>query len=126
MAISLDHTHVPSRDMDASARQFAHIFGLDYKGAGSWMAGVRVNDSFKIAFVNYMEPLEQHHYAFQVDDEAFDAILGRIKDAGIAYGGDPDKPSNGETNDYNGGRGFYWLDPDGHLMEVLTKPDRGL
>jgi hypothetical protein len=27
------------------------------------------------------------------------------------------------TND--GGRGLYWLDPDGHILEILTVPYGG-
>ncbi len=126
MTIALDHTHVPSRDMDASARQFAQILGLDYGGPIGWYAGVRVNDTFKIAFVNYQEPIDMHHYAFRIDEDEFDAILARIQQADIPYRSDPEGPMNGEINTFNGGRGFYWLDPDGHLMEVLTQPDPGL
>jgi catechol 2,3-dioxygenase-like lactoylglutathione lyase family enzyme len=126
MAIALDHTHVPSRDMDASARQFALIFGLVYNGPGSWMAGVRVNETFKIAFVNYQEPIDMHHYAFIVGEDDFDAILARIRQAGVPYRSDPEGEMNNEINAFNGGRGFYWLDPDGHLMEVLTQPDPAL
>jgi catechol 2,3-dioxygenase-like lactoylglutathione lyase family enzyme len=32
MTIRLDHTIVPARDKEASARFFAEIFGLEYKG----------------------------------------------------------------------------------------------
>ena len=119
--IALDHTHVPSRDMDAAARQFAYILGLEYGGPSDWYAGVRVNETFAVMFVNYMEPTEVHHYAFRVDDADFDAILARVKDAGIPFRSDPEGEMDHETNTFNDGRGFYWEDPDGHLMEVLTR-----
>jgi catechol 2,3-dioxygenase-like lactoylglutathione lyase family enzyme len=29
---------------------------------------------------------------------------------------------NGKLNDWGGGRGFYFRDPDGHLLELMTVP----
>lgn len=123
VGIVLDHTHIPARDKDASARLFAEVFGLAYDGPVGWYAAVRVNDSLKIAFIDYAEPKESHHLAFLVDDAEFDVILGRVKAAGIVYGSDPEQASDGELNAFNGGRGFYYFDPDGHLLELLTSPD---
>ena len=124
MGIVLDHTHIPSRDKDASARQFATVFGLPYESPqSSWQAAIRVNETYKVAFIDYTHPVESHHYAFRVDEETFDACLSRVQGAGIVYGSDPDDAKNGKTNTHNVGRGFYYLDLDGHLMELLTQPD---
>ena len=41
MAIFLDHTIVPARDKEASARFFAKIFGLEYKGPWGHFAPVQ-------------------------------------------------------------------------------------
>jgi catechol 2,3-dioxygenase-like lactoylglutathione lyase family enzyme len=113
MTIVLDHTHIPARDKDASARLFAEVFGLRYAGPVGWYAAVRINESLKIAFVDYQEPAESHHYAFLVDDDEFDAILGRVRKAGVVYGSDPENPANGALNAFNGGRGFYfWTSTD--------------
>jgi catechol 2,3-dioxygenase-like lactoylglutathione lyase family enzyme len=125
--IVLDHTHIPARDKDASARQFADVFGLSYDGPqSSWYAAVQVNDTYKVMFIDYVEPRDVHHYAFHVDDETLDACLVRVQEAGIAYGSDPDDPANGRLNSFEGGRGFYYLDLDGHLMELLTEPGPGV
>ena len=126
MSIVLDHMHIPVRDMHAAARLYAEVFGREYKQPADWCTAIRLNDSLKLGFVEYIEPLTMHHYAFLVDDTEFDAILSRVQKAGVAYGSDPDKPTNGELNSYNGGRGFYFFDLDGHLIELLTSPDPGV
>lgn len=120
MAIVLDHTIVPAFDREASARLFAHLFGLAYDGPQGHFAPVKVNDTLTFDFDQVTE-FERHHYAFRVSDAEFDAILARVRDAGIPYGSHPSAPDNGELNDWNGGRGFYFRDPNGHLLELLTR-----
>ncbi len=120
MAIVLDHTIVPANDKDASARFFARIFGLRYDGPKGHFAPVEVNDALTFDFDD-ATGFDAHHYAFHVADEAFDAILARVRQAGIAYGSAPGQPDNGQLNSWNGGRGFYFRDLDGHLLELLTR-----
>src|SRR5215470_6889533 len=81
MTIVLDHTIVPARDKEASARLFARIFGLAYEGPMGHFAPVRVNDALTLDFDN-RDRFESHHYAFHVSDVEFDAIFDRIKAAG--------------------------------------------
>ena len=123
MPIVLDHTIVPARDKEASARFFAEIFGLPYQGVRGPFAQVYVNDSLTLDFGN-RERFESHHYAFYIGDEEFDAILERVKAAGRPYGSEPSAPENGQINTRRGGRGFYFADLDGHLLEVMTRPER--
>jgi hypothetical protein len=40
----------------------------------------------------------------------------------LAYGSGPEHPDNGKLNNWGGGRGFYFKDPDGHLLELMTVP----
>ena len=82
---------------------------------------VRVNDQTTLLFDDNGS-FESHHYAFHVSEDEFDAIFNRVKDAGLAYGSDPDAYDNGKLNDWGGGRGFYVKDPDGHLLELMTVP----
>jgi catechol 2,3-dioxygenase-like lactoylglutathione lyase family enzyme len=121
MAITLNHTIVPARDKDAAARFFARIFGLSYDGPQGHFAPVKVNETLTFDFDD-AETFEKHHYAFHVGDAEFDATLARVRSAGIPYGSHPWKADNSELNDWNGGRGFYFRDPDGHLLELLTQP----
>jgi catechol 2,3-dioxygenase-like lactoylglutathione lyase family enzyme len=123
MSIVLDHTIVPSRDKVAAAEFFAQIFGVPYDGVSGPFAQVRVNDALTFDFAD-RDQFEAHHYAFYISDADFDAILGRVQAAGRSYGSGPSTPENGQINTRRGGRGFYFADLDGHLLEVMTVPER--
>ena len=119
MAIVLDHTIVPARDKIASARFFARIFGLEYKGAHSHFAPVQVNESLTLDF-DERGDFEHHHYAFKVGESEFDEIFKRVRAEGIAFGSGPRSLDDMKINHRHGGRGFYFRDPNGHILEVLT------
>ena len=125
MAIALDHTIVPARDKVASAEFFAHIFGLTVKEGQGRFAQVRVNEALTFDFDDQREVAESHHYAFHISDAEFEAILQRVKGAGLGYGSGPFDHNNGEINTRRGGRGFYFEDPNGHLLEVMTARETG-
>jgi len=119
MAIVLDHTIVPARDKVASARFFARIFGLAYDGPHSHFAPVRVNDSLTFDFDDRAQ-FDSNHYTFRISEAEFDAIFDRVKAEGIAYGSAPFSRADMQINHRHGGRGFYFEDPNGHVLEVLT------
>jgi len=62
------------------------------------------------------------HYAFLVSDAEFDEIFGRITGRGMAHWADPNQTQPGQINTRWGGRGVYFEAPDGHLLEILTRP----
>jgi catechol 2,3-dioxygenase-like lactoylglutathione lyase family enzyme len=119
MAIVLDHTIVPAHDNEASARFFARIFGLPYEGTTSHFAPVRVNETLVLDF-DTRTTFDLQHYAFKVSDGELDGIFQRVRDEGLAYGSGPFSPDDMTINHRGGGRGFYFKDPNGHLLEVLT------
>ena len=119
MPLNLDHTIVPAKDKEASARFIAGIFGLEYTGLWGHFAPVKINDTLTMDFDNRDE-FERHHYAFLATDEDFDAILGRVKKDGVAYGSSPMSQDHGEINHRHQGRGFYFRDINGHSWEVIT------
>lgn len=121
MAITLNHAIVPARDKTAAAKFFAGIFGLKRQRAG-YFAPVRINKSLTLLFSDDDSEFESHHYAFHVSDREFDAILGRVKKAKIAFGSAPWSLEDGKLNDWNGGRGVYFRDPNGHVLELMTVP----
>jgi len=121
MTVTLNHTIVPARDKRAAAQFFARIFGLHADAKDGHFAPVRVNDALTLLF-NDDEGFESHHYAFHVSDAEFDAILGRVPRAGLAYGSAPWSIADGRLNDWGGGRGVYFKDPDGHILELMTVP----
>jgi catechol 2,3-dioxygenase-like lactoylglutathione lyase family enzyme len=135
MTIRLDHTIVPAKDKKASAQFFAEIFGLEVKPGNGYFTQVRVNDELTLDFSDEPEDWggpgfdprtgNSHHYAFHVSDPEFDAIFARIKARSIPYGSGPGHHDDGKINHRRGGRGLYFEDPFGHLMEIMTVPETG-
>ncbi len=121
MTIVLNHTIVPSHDKVAAARFFARIFGLRFSKASGHFAPVRVNKALTLLF-DEVDKFESHHYAFHVSKKDFAAILRRIEKAEIAYGSAPWSLDDGRLNDWNGGKGLYFQDPNGHVLELMTVP----
>jgi catechol 2,3-dioxygenase-like lactoylglutathione lyase family enzyme len=120
MTIVLNHAIVPARDKVAAAKFFAGIFGLK-RGRSGHFAPVRVNKTLTLLFDDEGD-FESHHYAFHVTNREFDAILRRVKKAEIAFGSAPWSLEDGQLNDWNGGRGVYFRDPNGHVLELMTVP----
>ena len=135
MAVVLDHTIVPAKDKAASAEFFAEIFGLTVKPGQGRFAQVQINESLTFDFADEPEPRDwpgsnprtgqRHHYAFHISDSEFDAIFGRVKAKGLPYGSGPRNHTDGQIYTRRGGRGFYFEDPNGHLLEVMTVPETG-
>jgi catechol 2,3-dioxygenase-like lactoylglutathione lyase family enzyme len=124
MTIRLDHTIVPAKDKVASAEFFADIFGLTVKPGPGYFAQVQVNESLTLDFADEPEP-RSHHYAFHISEAEFEAIFGRVKARGILYGSGPFNRTDGQIYTRRGGRGFYFDDPNGHVLEVMTAPETG-
>ena len=124
MTIRLDHTIVPAKDKVASAEFFADIFGLTVKPGPGYFAQVQVNESLTLDFADEPEP-RSHHYAFHIIEAEFEAIFGRVKARGILYGSGPFNRTDGQIYTRRGGRGFYFDDPNGHVLEVMTAPETG-
>jgi catechol 2,3-dioxygenase-like lactoylglutathione lyase family enzyme len=77
------------------------------------------------ANLDYMETDDEfapQHYAFLTSEAEFDEIFGRIRDRQLPYWADPGKKQKGEINHHDGGRGVYFEDPNGHLLEIITRP----
>ena len=122
MVIKLDHTIVRARDKDASARFLSEMFGLPAPTHAGPFAMVRVDDT-SIDYVDEEdERFDSQHYAFLVSEAEFDEIFGRIRARGLTYWADPFRKEPGRTNDWDGGRGVYFDDPNGHLLEIITRP----
>jgi len=118
---ALNHIIVPARDKHASAKFLADILGVQPDPPWGHFVPVRTSNGVALDFINSPDVRTQH-YAFLVDDAEFDAGFAKIKDRGIPYYARPDKSGPGEINRYWGGRGVYFEDPDGHLLELITKP----
>jgi catechol 2,3-dioxygenase-like lactoylglutathione lyase family enzyme len=122
VTVQLNHTIIPARDKKRSAAFLSEILGLaDPFPFGPFMA-VQV-DTLTLDYVDAGPgEIEARHYAFLVSEDEFDQIFGRIQQQGLEYFADPHAHHPGEINTHNGGRGCYFADPDGHWLEILTRP----
>jgi catechol 2,3-dioxygenase-like lactoylglutathione lyase family enzyme len=123
MTIKLNHTIVHSDDKRAAAKFFTDLFGLPAARPFGPFLDVEVSNEVTLAFMDAdgME-VQTQHYAFLVGETEFDAIFGRIRARGLAYWADPGKQQKGQINRHYGGRGVYFEDPSGHLLEIITRP----
>ena len=119
--VKLNHTIVHSRDPRAAADFFAEVFGLPAPRPFGPFLDVQTANEVTLAFLGHDQP-EMQHYAFLVGEEEFDAIFSRVKERGLAYWADPGQREKGKINRHYGGRGVYFEDPSGHLLEIITRP----
>jgi catechol 2,3-dioxygenase-like lactoylglutathione lyase family enzyme len=120
MNIELNHMIIPSADKLVASRFYCRVLNLECIGNSKDFFTVRVNDKLVLNFKDSDE-FDVHHYAFKVDDETFDIIFNNIKKEGLNYGSDPYDLENKKLNKWHKGRGVYFRDPNGHILELLTK-----
>jgi catechol 2,3-dioxygenase-like lactoylglutathione lyase family enzyme len=123
MTIQLNHTIVHSRDARAAAEFVTGLFGLAAPEPFGPFWGVTLANAVTLDFLDAEdEEIQMQHYAFLVGEAEFDQIFGRIQEREIAYWADPGRKRPGEINRHFGGRGVYFQDPSGHLLEIITRP----
>jgi len=127
VAIQLNHTIVPARDGEASARWFVDLFGLPAPGQFAHFWQVATANGVDLDFDTYGPDgsFTTQHYAFLVSEDDFDAIYGRIQERSMAHWADPFRNEPNVINHHDGGRGVYFLSPDDHLLEIITRPYGG-
>jgi catechol 2,3-dioxygenase-like lactoylglutathione lyase family enzyme len=123
MSIRFNHTLVYARDKKASAAFLTDILGLPPASPFGPILDVELENGAFLGFIDVGDAdIVPHHYAFLIDEEDFDPIFERIRAGGLDFWADPFKQRLGEINRNDGGRGVYFEDPSGHLLEVLTRP----
>jgi catechol 2,3-dioxygenase-like lactoylglutathione lyase family enzyme len=122
MTIKLNHTIVHARDKRASAQFMAEILGLGPPVPFGPFLGVVTANDVTLDFLETDEEFIVEHYAFLVSDGEFDEIFGRIQARQLPYWADPGRKQSKRINTRDGGRGVYFQDPNGHLLEILTRP----
>ena len=119
--MELDHTIVSAKDQRASAKRLADLLGVRWAEAGAGpFSPVYVNDGLTLDFIDDDTEFPVQHFCFRVSEAEFDAILTRLKSAGIRYRSVVRGPEDMKVNTDYGGRMVYWNEPDGHQWEMLT------
>ena len=122
MAIKLNHTIVHARDKRASAEFVSGILGLGPPVPFGPFLGVQTANEVTLDFLETDEEIQTQHYAFLVSEAEFDEIFGRIRSRQLPYWADPVRRHANEINTRHAGRGVYFEDPSGNLLEILTRP----
>jgi hypothetical protein len=122
MAVQLNHTIVAAHDRHASAGFLAEILGLSAPKAWGPFVMVETDNDITLDFMDVEGDIAAQHYAFLVGEGEFDEIFGRIRERSLPYWADPHHDQPGEINTRDGGRGVYFDDPVGHILEILTRP----
>jgi catechol 2,3-dioxygenase-like lactoylglutathione lyase family enzyme len=122
MSVQLNHTIVSCRDQQRSAAFLTGILGLPAATRFAHFLVVEADNGVSLDFSEASGEITPQHYAFLVGEDDFDASFGRITEQGLTYWADPGQTRPGEINHRDGGRGVYFADPDGHLLELITRP----
>jgi catechol 2,3-dioxygenase-like lactoylglutathione lyase family enzyme len=123
VSVRFNHTIVHCRAKEESARFLAEILGLPEPRPFGHFLVVDLDGEASLDFIDAGDMrFDTQHYAFLIGEDEFDEVFGRIRARGLEYWADPFKKQPGEINHHDGGRGVYFADPDGHLLEVITRP----
>ncbi|MET8014026.1 VOC family protein [Streptomyces sp. NPDC005271] len=122
-AVQLNHTAVYATDRQLSAEFIAAILGLKVSAPFGPFLPVDLGNGVTLDYYEKSdEPIQPQHYAFLVPDERFDDMIARLEAVGVTYYADPSHTEPAQINRLFGGRGAYFDDPDGHNMEIMTRP----
>jgi catechol 2,3-dioxygenase-like lactoylglutathione lyase family enzyme len=122
MPAQLNHTIVRVHDKAKSAAFLTEILGLPEPTRYGPFAVVELDNGVSLDFADDHGEVSPQHYAFLVTEAEFDAILDRIRARNLPYWADPMRRRRDTINTNDGGRGVYWADPDGHYLEIITRP----
>ena len=118
----LNHTIVHAHDKQTSSDFFTELFGLPPARQVGPFAMVQIDADLSLDFLDAEGTIRPQHYAFHVTETEFDAIFARINERKLTYWADPHQHEPGRINTWDGGRGVYFDDPNGHLLELITRP----
>ncbi len=122
MPVHLNHTILHASDQQRSAAHLTDLLGLPQPIRFGPFLVVELANDVSLDVIADAGTIHPQHYAFLVTEDEFDEILGRIKARGLAFWADPFQKRPDQINHNDGGRGVYWSDPDGHILEIITRP----
>jgi len=122
MGIELNHTIIWCSDKSRSSAFLTDILGLPPARVFLHFLVVELDNRVSVDFYQKDGAIAPQHYAFLVGEGEFDAAFAHIVERELTYWADPARTRPGEINTHYGGRGVYFEDPDGHLLEIITRP----
>ena len=122
MTIQFNHTILYAHDSEASATFLAEMLGLPAPARWGPFVVVKTDNGTNLDYMDTDGEIASQHYAFLVDESDFDAIFARIRARKLRYWADPAQKQQGQINHRDDGRGLYFEDPNGHLLEIITRP----
>jgi len=115
MSVQLNHTIVSCRDQERSAAFLTEILGLAPATRFGRFLVVHADNDVSLDFAETSGPVTPQHYAFLVSEVEFDGAFDRLRERDLPYWADPSRTQRQAIN-------LYFEDPDGHLLEILTRP----
>jgi catechol 2,3-dioxygenase-like lactoylglutathione lyase family enzyme len=125
VSVELNHTIVHASDRRETAQFLVEVLGLEPAAPFGPFLVVSLANGVSLDVVEDQGPIHPQHYAFLVTEDEFDLIFDRIKARGLSYWADPFHQQPDRINTHDGGRGVYWDGPDGHNLEIITRPYGG-
>ncbi len=121
MPVALNHTIVWCTDKVRSANFLAEMLGRPAPRSFLHFLIVDMDNGVSLDFYQQDKKPALQHYAFLIGEDEFDRVLGRIEEKSLAHWADPARTQANQINHHWGGRGVYFEDPDGHLLEAITR-----
>jgi catechol 2,3-dioxygenase-like lactoylglutathione lyase family enzyme len=121
MAVDFNHTILSARNSETSAKFLAEMLGLPAPRHWGPFQMVTTENGANLDYMDTDGEITPQHYAFLISEAEFDEIFGRIRERNLPYWADPSRTQLGEINHHDGGRGVYFEDPNGHLLEIITR-----
>ena len=121
MSVELNHTIVDVRNAEETAAFISDIVGLPAATRLGEFTILQVGAT-SLDLLETRGPIAARHFAFLVDEASFDAVFGRIEELGLTYWADPFRREPNAINHWDDGRGVYFEDPNGHMLEAITRP----
>jgi hypothetical protein len=121
MAIHFNHTILLAHDSKASATFLAEMLALPAPRRWGPFYMVTTENGANLDYMDTDGDILPQHYAFLTSETEFDEIFGRIEERELPYWADPGQTQSGKINHHDGGRGIYFKEQNGHLVEIITR-----
>ena len=122
MSVQLNHTIIWCGDKQLSANYMAEILGRPAPREFMHFLVVDMDNDVSLDFTEKDGKISLQHYAFLISEREFDEVFARLEKRKQTYWADPARAQVNQINHHFGGRGLYFADPNGHSLEVITKP----